>query len=79
VKTDRATAKANWMSVESAAAILGLAPVSLRRAIERGARRSDGGVVETRMDGLTARKFGRRWRVQLDAGWTAISPARRAS
>lgn len=62
-------ANARWMSVEEAAAILGVPTVTLRRSIERNARKYDQGVVEARADGWISRKLGRRWRVLLDDGW----------
>lgn len=63
-----------WLGVPEAAAILGLAIVSLRRIIERSARRGTNGVLEAQVDGLHARKFGRLWRVRLDEAWTATAP-----
>lgn len=62
-----------WMSVREAAAVLGFAVVSLRRAIERHARRAPDGGIEASFDGLRARKLGRTWRVQLGSRWTAPS------
>ena len=60
-----------WMSVEQAATFLGLPTITLRRALERGARKlSDGGTV-AQIDGVHARKFGRLWRVRLDVHWMA--------
>jgi hypothetical protein len=41
----------------------------LGRAIERNARRGADGSVLSKTDGVHARKFGRRWRVVLDAQW----------
>lgn len=58
-----------WMSVREAAEILGFAIISLRRAIERNARRASDGGVEASFDGLRARKIGRAWRVQLSSAW----------
>lgn len=63
------SAPPRWMNVAEAAAILAVGTVSLRRAIERNARRVDGSI-ESRLDGLVARKFGRLWRVSLDPAWT---------
>lgn len=59
----------DWMSIRRAAELLGFAPVSLRRAIERNARRAIDGGIEARFDGLIARKLGRNWRVQLSSAW----------
>jgi hypothetical protein len=65
--------RASWMTVERAAEFLGLPVVTLRRSFERNARvNAEGGTV-ARVDGITARKIGRLWRVWLDAGW--LSPA----
>ena len=63
-----------WLSVREAAAILGIPVITLRRAIERNARQA-GGHVQASLDGVDARKFGRRWRVALDRGW--LDPGRR--
>ncbi len=57
-----------WRSVEQAAAFLGMPVRVLREALARNAR-AEGGVVEARLDGITARKLGRQWRVWLDPGW----------
>jgi hypothetical protein len=68
---------ANWTNVREAARVLGFATVSLRRAIERNARRAaDGGTVAA-FDGIVARKCGRTWRVRLGEAWTAAqTPSR---
>lgn len=57
------------MNMDQAAAVLGIPPITLRRNIERGARRGPSGVVYASVDGVHARRFGRRWRVTLDEGW----------
>lgn len=57
------------MSVREAAEIIGFAVVSLRRAIERNARRAADGGTEASFDGVRARKIGRNWRVQLSSAW----------
>ena len=62
---------ARWLRLDEAAAILGVPIVTLRRAIERNARRGADGSVLSKTDGVHARKFGRRWRVVLDAHWLA--------
>jgi hypothetical protein len=72
--TDERLAKARWMSIHEAAAILSVPVLTLRRAIERNARRGPAGSVEASIDGVHARKFGRRWRVWLDPTW--IVPAK---
>lgn len=58
-----------WTSVERAAAFLGVTAVTLRRAIERASRRREDGSVVAQVDGITARKLGRVWRVWLDGAW----------
>jgi len=58
-----------WMPVSKAADVLGFAPVSLRRAIERHARRGPDGTTEASFDGVVARKLGRTWRVKLSPRW----------
>lgn len=60
-----------WLSVREAATVLGLAVVSLRRLIERHARRAPDGGIEASLDGVRAKKLGRTWRVQLSSAWTA--------
>ena len=62
-----------WTSVEAAAAFLGLPIRTLRRALDRHAQKGADGSVIAKVDGLTARKFGRLWRVWLDPGW--LQPA----
>jgi hypothetical protein len=62
-------APVRWMGVEDAASILGVPVVSLRRTIERNARKRPDGSVEARVDGIVARKLGRLWRVTLDPAW----------
>jgi hypothetical protein len=58
-----------WTSVEAAAAFLGLPIRTLRRSFDRHAQKGADGSVIAKVDGLTARKLGRLWRVWLDAGW----------
>ena len=62
-----------WMTVDQAAAFLSLPPVTLRRTLERNARKADDGGTVSQADGMTARKLGRLWRVRLDQGWLAPS------
>lgn len=59
-----------WVSVAAAASFLGLSPDRLRRTIERHARKEDDGSVESSIDGVLARKFGRLWRVRFSPSWT---------
>ena len=65
-----------WLGVHEAAFFLGLPVVTLRRSLERAARRCDDGAIEARVDGVVARKFGRLWRVRLGGGWLSPSPPR---
>ena len=58
-----------WLSIDQAAAILGVSVVTLRRAVERNARRASDRCTTSAIDGVRARKFGRRWRVALDTQW----------
>lgn len=68
---------ASWTNVREAARVLGFATVSLRRAIERNARRAADGGTEAAFDGIVARKCGRTWRVRLGDAWTAAqTPSR---
>jgi hypothetical protein len=59
------------MTVEQAAVLLNLPVVTLRRSLERKARPTPDGGTISQMDGITARKLGRLWRVWLDPGWLA--------
>lgn len=61
---------AQWTSLPAAAEALGLHVLTLRRAVERNARKAPDGAVEANFDGVRARKFGRCWRVSVGAGWT---------
>lgn len=63
------TASISWMSVSEAARVLGSDVVTLRRAIERNARRTPAGVVESSFDGVLAQKLSNRWKVRLDPAW----------
>jgi hypothetical protein len=65
-----------WITVEQAAAFLSLPPVTLRRAFERHARATPEGSVVAHVDGVTARKLGRRWRVWLDPRWRSPAPSK---
>jgi hypothetical protein len=63
----------SWTTVERAAEFLGLSTVTLRRTIERRARAMPDGSTVAQVDGITARKIGRLWRVWLAPGW--LNPA----
>lgn len=62
-----------WRSVEDAAAFLGMPVRVLRQTIASKAR-TESGRTEAHLDGIIARKLGRRWRVWLGAQWTAPEP-----
>lgn len=65
---DKVVARA-WVSIEVAANVLGITPDALRKSIDRRARKMSDGGIEAHVDGLRARKFGRRWKVQRDGVW----------
>jgi hypothetical protein len=65
----------SWMTVEQAAAFLSLPTVTLRRSFERNARSTPDGGTVAHVNGITARKIGRLWRVWLDAGWRTPAAA----
>jgi hypothetical protein len=46
-----------------------MSPGSLRKALERRARRTADGGVEAELDGLRARKLANRWLVSLGPYW----------
>jgi hypothetical protein len=65
-----------WLRVDEAAEVLGVEVITLRRAIERHARRdADGGGIQAHFDGLRARKLGRHWRVLLGPEWSVATPS----
>jgi hypothetical protein len=59
-----------WVSLRSAAEALDMAPTALRRTVERRARLAEDGGIEASFDGIRARKFAGRWRVNLGPIWT---------
>ena len=62
--------KAYWMSIEVAADRLGLSsPEALRKKLDRNVFKASDGVIESYIDGVRARKFGRSWRVLLSQQW----------
>jgi hypothetical protein len=63
-------ANARWLSVQSAADILGLTAAALRKSLDRRAVRVADGGTEAELDGVRGRKFGRLWRVTLSSAWT---------
>jgi hypothetical protein len=62
-----------WISLQSAADLLGLTPAALRKSLDRRAARSADGGIEAELDGVRARKLGRLWRVTLSPAWTLPS------
>jgi hypothetical protein len=60
---------ARWMSLDRAAAHLGMNAAALRKTLERRAVRAADGAVEAAVDGVRARKFGRLWRVRFSEAW----------
>lgn len=67
VETDRTST--SWVTVDKAAAHLGMNVRALRKAFERRATRASDGGTEASVDGVQARKFGRIWRVRFSASW----------
>lgn len=65
----RGASRRRWLTVRDAAAHLGYGVVSLRRLLDRHARRAPDGGVEAALDGLIGKKLGRSWRVTLGARW----------
>jgi hypothetical protein len=60
----------HWISLQSAADVLGMTPGALRKILERNAHRAHDGVTEADFNGVRARKLGRLWRVTLSSSWT---------
>lgn len=58
-----------WVSIDKAAAHLGLSPEALRKTLERRAVRAADGTTEANLDGVRARKLGRLWRVRFSEAW----------
>jgi transposase InsO family protein len=68
-----AAPQGRWCAVDQAATFLDVSVVQLRRLFERNARKEPDGTILSRVDGLTARKLGRQWRVWLSPSWLAPS------
>ncbi len=64
-----AATDSSWVSVATAATFLGLSADRLRKTLERYSRKVDGSI-HSEVDGVTARKFGRLWRVRFSSSWT---------
>jgi hypothetical protein len=75
---EEGTGALRWRSVEDAAAFLGMPVRVLRQTIASKARTADGRI-EAHLDGIIARKLGRRWRVWLSVQWTTPEPPGRAA
>lgn len=74
VRIDATRPTRGWVSIATAAAFLDLSPDRLRKTVERHARKVDG-AIESNVDGVFARKFGRLWRVRFSASWTRVEGA----
>jgi hypothetical protein len=59
-----------WISLQSAADLLGLTAAALRKSLDRRAVRTSDGGIEAELDGVRGRKLGRLWRVTLSCAWT---------
>lgn len=59
-----------WISLQSAADLLGLTAAALRKSLDRRSVRTSDGGIEAEIDGVRARKLGRLWRVTLSCAWT---------
>jgi len=57
-----------WLKPSEAAPVLRTSPGALLKQIQRHARKGKNGV-ESRFEGVRARKRGNRWLVWLDSGW----------
>jgi hypothetical protein len=67
------TMPTRWISLQSAADLLGLTPAALRKALDRRAARAVDGGIEAELDGVRGRKLGRLWRVALSPAWMVPS------
>ena len=59
-----------WISLQSAADLLGLTAAALRKSLDRRSVRTSDGGIEAELDGVRGRKLGRLWRVTLSCAWT---------
>lgn len=63
--------RALWLGIQRAAELLDEDPESLRKKLERAAKRTPEGHIESEIDGVRGRKFARLWKVQLPLGWAS--------
>ena len=73
-----AAAQTRWISLQSAADLLGLTATALRKSLDRRAMRRPDGGIEAELDGVRGRKLGRLWRVTLSPAWTVPTSPRLA-
>jgi len=65
--------KGRWLSLEEAAVFLSMPVRMLREALAKRAH-TMGERKEANLDGILARKIGRRWKVWFAVEWTAPAP-----
>jgi hypothetical protein len=64
-------AATRWVSVQTAADLLGMTAAALRKALDRRSIRTPDGGIEAELDGVRGRKLGRLWRVSLGPAWSS--------
>ncbi len=69
MKPNGTTNASRWVTTRLAARYLDMTEDALRRTLERHAHRGTDGVVSVEVDGIRARRFGRRWRVAFSDAW----------
>jgi len=69
VANPTANTRQSWLPLATAAELLGETADSLRKKLERASRRAADGAVEATLDGVTARKLGRLWKLRLSSAW----------
>lgn len=62
-----------WVPLRDGARHLGVSHSVLRKLCERNQQRAADGAIESRFDGLVARKLGGRWRLRLSAAWAGAA------
>lgn len=68
-ETTRPTGQPIWLGIPRAAELLDEEPESLRKKLERAARRGPDEQIESDINGLRGRKLGRLWKVLIPPGW----------